>query len=98
MSRVTIGKLVADYNSATYEERQKAKDIEVIPRKVVEDIIEQCDEYQQSLAKKNEVAEKFEGEGPILHVQKNIAKIEALMFVMHLADELLREFEKGEEA
>lgn len=36
---VTIGKLVADYNSATFEERQKTKDIEVVPRKVVEDII-----------------------------------------------------------
>lgn len=39
---VTIGKLVADYNSATFEERQKTKDIEVVPRKVVEDIIEYC--------------------------------------------------------
>lgn len=94
---VTIGKLVADYNSATFEERQRTKDIEVIPRKMVEDIIEQCDEYRQSLAKKNEAAEKFEGEGPILHVQKNLAKIEALMFVMHLASGLLGDFEKGVE-
>lgn len=94
---VTIGKLVADYNSATFEERQWTKDIEVVPRKMVEDIIEQCDEYRQSLAKKNEVAEKFEGEGPILHVQKNLAKIEALVFVIHLASGLLRDFEKGAE-
>lgn len=93
MSRVTIEKLVADYNSATLEERAKTKDIEVVPRKMVEDIIEQCDEYQQSLAKKNE---GYDSE--ILHVQKNPAKIEALMFVMHLADGLLREFEEGEEA
>lgn len=39
---VTIGKLVADYNSATFEERQRSKDFEVVPRKVVEDIIEEC--------------------------------------------------------
>ena len=39
MSRVTIGKLAGDFNSATFQERQKTKDIEVVPRKVVEDII-----------------------------------------------------------
>ena len=39
MSRVTIGKVVKDFNNATFEERQRTKDIEVVPRKVVEDII-----------------------------------------------------------
>jgi hypothetical protein len=39
---VTIGMLVAEYNSATFEERQRTKDIEVVPRKIVEDIIETC--------------------------------------------------------
>ena len=95
MSRVTIGKLVDDFIDSSIEERDKAKDIEVVPRKIVEDIIEQCDEYQQSLAKKNE---GYESEDTILHVQKNLAKIEALMFVMHLASGLLRDFEEGEEA
>jgi len=90
---VTIGKLVADYNSATFEERQRTKDIEVVPRKMVEDIIEQCDEYQQSLNKKINSLQHSEHEVIEYH-----AKIEALMFVMHLADGLLRDFEKGEEA
>ena len=93
MSRVTIGKLVADFNSATFEERQKSKDFEVVPRKVVEDIIEQCDEYQESLNKKINSLQHSDHEVIGFH-----AKIEALMFVMHLADELLREFEEGEEA
>lgn len=90
---VTIGKLVADYNSATFEERQRTKDIEVIPQKMVEDIIEQCDEYQQSLNKKINSLQHSEHEVIEYH-----AKIEALMFVMHLADGLLRDFEEGEEA
>ena len=92
MSRVTIGKLVDDFITSPIEERDKTRDIEVVPRKIVEDIIEQCDEYQQSLAKKNE---GYESEDTILHVQKNLAKIEALMFVMHLASGLLMDFEKG---
>ena len=89
---VTIGKLVADYNSATFEERQRIKDIEVVPRKVVEDIIESCDNYQKSLE-----AEKLD-RSQLNSVAKNNAKIEALMFVMHLASGLLVDFEKGEEA
>ena len=93
MSRVTIGKLVADYNSATFEERQKSKDFEVVPRKVVEDIIEQCDEYQESLNKKIKSLQHSEHEVTEFH-----AKIEALMFVMHVAEGLLRDFEEGEEA
>lgn len=94
MSRVTIGKLVADYNSATFEERQRTKDIEVVPRKMVEDIIESCDNYQKSLALKNEKL----GRSQLNDVVKNNAKIETLTFVMNLADGLLREFEEGEEA
>ena len=42
MNRVTIGKIVKDFNNATFEERQRTKDIEVVPRKVVEDIIGYC--------------------------------------------------------
>ena len=49
MSRVTIGKLAGDFNSATFQERQRTKDIEVVPRKVVEDIFEYC----ASLIEKN---------------------------------------------
>lgn len=93
MSRVTIGKLVADYCNATFEERQRSKDFEVVPRKMVEDIIEQCDEYQQSLNKKINSLQHSDHEVIEFH-----AKIEALMFVMHLADGLLRDFEEGEEA
>ena len=90
---VTIGKLVADYNSATFEERQRTKDIEVVPRKLVEDIIGSCDEYQKSLTMKNiEDMDITQGQ-----VAKNNAKIEALMFVMHLASGLLMDFEKGED-
>lgn len=91
MSRVTIGQLVADYNSATFEERQKSKDFEVVPRKVVEDIMDACDNYQKSLAMKN-VEDMTQ-----LQVAKNNAKIEVLLFVMHVADGLLRDFEKGAE-
>jgi hypothetical protein len=91
---VTIGKLVADYNSATFEERQRTKDIEVVPRKMVEDIIESCDNYQKSLALKAEKLDRSQ----LNSVAKNNAKIEALMFVMHLASGLLGDFEKGEEA
>ena len=39
MSRVTIGKIAVEFNSATFEERQRTKNFEVVPRKVVEDII-----------------------------------------------------------
>lgn len=89
---VTIGKLVDDFIVSPIEERDKARDIEVVPRKVVEDIIEQCDEYQQSLNKKINSLQHSEHEVIEYH-----AKIEALMFVMHLADGLLRDFEKGVE-
>lgn len=41
MSRVTIGDLVHDYNHLCLTvEKAKVRDIEVIPRKVVEDIID----------------------------------------------------------
>lgn len=93
MSRVRIGTLVDDFIDSPIEERDKTRDIEVVPRKVVEDIIEQCDEYQQSLNKKINSLQHSDHEVIEFH-----AKIEALMFVMHLADGLLRDFEEGEEA
>ena len=93
MSRVTIGKLAADFVNATPEERHKTINIEVVPRKVVEDIIETCDEYQESLTKKINSLQHSEHEVTQYH-----AKVEALMFVMHVAEELLRDFEEGEEA
>lgn len=90
---VTIGKLVDDFITSPIEERDKTRDIEVVPRKVVEDIIEQCDEYQESLNKKINSLRHSEHEVTEFH-----AKIEALMFVMHVAEGLLRDFEEGEEA
>ena len=42
MSRVTIGKLVDDFIDSSIEERDKTRDIEVVPRKIVEDIIGYC--------------------------------------------------------
>lgn len=40
MNRVTIGNLVDDFITSPIEERDKTRDIEVVPRKVVEDIID----------------------------------------------------------
>lgn len=92
---VTIGKLVADYNSATFEERQRTKDIEVIPRKVVEDIISTCEAYQNTIL----YSKNREGiSANPSDVAKNNGQIAALSFSIKVASQYLEEFEKGEEA
>jgi len=89
---VTIGKLVADHNSATFEERQRTKDIEVVPRKVVEDIISTCEAYQKTILCRNNQ------EGLALcDVAANNGEIAALSFSMKVASQYLEEFEEGED-
>ena len=48
MSRVTIGKIAVEYNNATFGERQKTKDIEIVPRKIVEEIIALCEKESKA--------------------------------------------------
>lgn len=89
---VTIGKLVADYNSATFEERQKTKDIEVVPRKMVEDIIEAC------LKKGKECYDAGKEFDDVPDAQGRwIARTAAWKGAAQLAHDLLDEFEKGAE-
>lgn len=91
---VTIGKLVADYNSATFEERQRTKDIEVIPRKVVEDIISACEAYQNTILSSNyreDISAKPSD------VAADNGRIAALGFSMKVASQYLEEFEEGVE-
>lgn len=93
MSRVTIGQLVADYNSATFEERQKSKDFEVVPRKIAEDIIEAClkkGEKFYDLAVRMDDYPDAQGRG--------FARSRTMEHVAQLGHELLERFEEGEEA
>lgn len=63
MSRVTIGKIAVEYNNATFGERQRTKDIEIVPRKMVEDIINYCGEVcytSEVKAYAKALLEKFE--------------------------------------
>ena len=89
---VTIGKLVADYNSATFEERQRTKDIEVVPRKMVDDIIEAClkkgEEFYDT-AKRLEDYPDAQG--------RWFARSRTMERVAQFGHELLEEFEKGEQ-
>ena len=89
---VTIGKLVADYNSATFEKRQRSKDFEVVPRKVVEDIIEAClkkgEEFYDLAARMDDIPD---AQG------RWFARSRTMERVAQLAHDLLEDFEKGVE-
>ncbi len=90
---VTIGKLVADYNSTTFEERQRSKDFEVVPRKIVEDIIEAC------LKKGEDCYDVGKGFDDVPDAQGRwIARSATWESAAQLAHDLLESFEKGEEA
>lgn len=95
MSRVTIGKLVRDYCCATFEERQKSKDFEVVPRKVVEDIIENCLSLGEVNYDKGVANEKNHRR---LSGYMCYSRSRAYENVAQLAHDLLENFEKGEEA
>ena len=89
---VTIGKLVADYNSATFEERQRSKDYEVVPRKIVENIIEAC------LKKGEEFYDLAVSMDDIPDAQGRwFARSRTMERVAQFGHELLEEFEKGED-
>lgn len=89
---VTIGKLVADYNSATFEERQRSKDFEVVPRKIVEDIIEAClkkgEEFYDLAARMDDIPD---AQG------RWFARSRTMERVAQLAHDLLEDFEEGVE-
>lgn len=93
MSRVTIGKLVDDFIDSPIEERAKTKDIEVVPRKMVEDIIEAClkkgEEFYDLAARMDDIPD---AQG------RWFARSRTMERVAQLGHELLERFEKGEEA
>ena len=47
MSRATIINLVTDYEDANMNTCKKSRDIEVVPRRIVEKIIERCESIRQ---------------------------------------------------
>ena len=87
---VTIGKLVADYNSATFEERQRTKDIEVVPRKMVEEIIESCLKKGEEFY---DLAIKSDGNSDAQ--ERWLARSRMMERVAQLGHELLERFEEG---
>ena len=93
MSRVTIGKLVNDFIDIPFGERDKIKDIEVVPRKMVEDIIEAClkkGEEFYDLAVRMDDNPDAQG--------RWFARSRTMERVAQLGHELLERFEEGEEA
>ena len=94
MSRVTIGKLAGDFNSATFEERQRTKDIEVVPRPMIEKIHKECGEWLEAI--NNRLPDKVESYTKSdYHAE---GRIDALVWVMHMIETELKDFEEGEEA
>ena len=93
MSRVTIGKLVDDFIDSPIEERDKTRDIEVVPRKMVEDIIEEClKKGKGCYDMANQLKDNPEAQNRWFTrsvTWENAAKI---------SHELLEKFEEGEEA
>ena len=94
MSRVTIGKLVADFNSATFEERQRTKDIEVVPRKMVEKIRKECESWISDIEKNfNVQTDRTQNLGDF----RAEGRKDALEWVIKQIDTELADFEKGVE-
>ena len=87
---VTIGKLVNDFVNLLFEERDKSRDIEVVPRKMVEDIIESClkkgEEFYDLAARMDDIPD---AQG------RWFARSRTMERVAQLAHDLLEEFEKG---
>lgn len=90
---VTIGKLVDDFITSPFEERDKTRDIEVVPRKMVEDIIEAC------LKRGKDCYDVGKGFDDVPDAQGRwIARSATWESAAQLAHDLLESFEKGEEA
>ena len=92
MSRVRIGTLVDDFMDSPFEERAKTKDIEVVHRKMVEDIIEAClkkGEEFYDLAVRMDDNPDAQG--------RWFARSRTMERVAQLGHELLAEFEEGVE-
>ena len=95
MSKVTIGKLVADYNSATFEERQRSKDFEVVPRKMVEKLREECVAWAADISKS-----LVDSDPETIYTRHDEGRKDALLWFIKTIDEELKDFEEeeGEEA
>ncbi len=94
MSRVTIGKLVDDFIDSPIEERDKTKTFEVVPRKIVEDIIETCLGLGEVNYDKGVANEKNHRR---LSGYMCYSRSRAYENVAQLAHDLLENFEKGAE-
>ena len=77
MSRVTLNDIYCDYDV----QDEEAKDIEVIPRKMVEMIIKKCEEEKEELRPSCDV--------PIEH-----GEITAYTNIREYAESLLKQFEE----
>ena len=87
---VTIGKLVADYNSATFEERQRTKDIEVVPRELIIKVRTKCLEWMKDIEDRN-------GDRWKSGLTHDNGRLDALEWVVKQIDAELAEFEEGED-
>lgn len=94
MNRVTIRKLVTDFNTSTYEERQRTKDIEVVPRKMVEKIRKECESWISDIEKNFNVQPDRPHDIGDYHAE---GRKDALEWVIKQIDTELAEFEKGAE-
>ena len=90
MSRVTIGEITEDLLPFT-EKGNKVIMVEIVPRKIVEDIIAEC-EHDISVfdthLERNDLTER--------NRQRLLAKREQTYQIMHFAQGKLLEFEGGE--
>lgn len=87
---VTIGKLVADYNSATFEERQRTKNIEVVPRELVIKVRTDCLEWMKDINDRLPYKQK----AGLTHEN---GRLNVLEWVVKQIDAELAEFEEGEQ-
>lgn len=90
MSQVTIGELVEDLIPHT-EKGNKVMPVAIVPRKIVEDIIQFCeDDIKRSRKKLNNSALSDR------NMQRTLAKSEYAYQLMNFAQGKLLEFEGGE--
>lgn len=81
MGRVTLKKIMIDMRRTAYPEFVDAAEIEVVPRKIVEKIIEQC----------NKDIKYYHLDAPVHNAICNEAQV-----IKRYAEKLLREFEEDE--
>lgn len=94
MSRVTIGTLVDDFIDSPFEERAKTRDIEVVPRKIVEKVRKECESWVSDIEKNFNVQPDRPHDIGDYHAE---GRKDALEWVIKQIDTELAEFEEGVE-